>query len=84
MNSHTMKEMWDYENGTVRPEKRKRDSGTSQRQSVDPQMLQLINCELCDGSHNSTNCLHESQFSQLGENSYVPNLGSNLHGRRIK
>ena len=37
--SRTMKEMWDYENGTMGPEKRKRDSDTSQRQSVHPQML---------------------------------------------
>ena len=51
-----MKEMWDYENGTMRPEKRQRDSGTSQRQSVGPQMLQFINCELCGGSCNSTDC----------------------------
>ena len=84
INSHTMKEMWDYENGITGPEKRKRDSGPSQRESVDPQILQSINCELCGGSHNSTNCPHESQFSQLGEESHVPNLGSNLHGRRIK
>ena len=60
INSHTMKEMWDYENGTMGPKKRKRDSDSPQRQSVDPQMFQSINCELCGGSHNSTDCPHES------------------------
>ena len=76
--------MWDYENGTMGPKKRKRDSNSSQRQSVDPQMLQSIHCEPCGGGHNSTDCPHESQFSQLGENSYMPNLNSNPYGRRIK
>ena len=84
INSHTMKEIWDYENGTMGPEKRKRDSDPSQGESVDPQMLQSIGCELCGGSHNSTNCPHESQFSQLGKNSYMPNMGSNPYVRRIK
>ena len=56
--------MWDYENGTMEPEKRKRDSDTSQRQSVDPQMLRSSNCELCGGSQNGTDCPHESRFSQ--------------------
>ena len=46
INSHIMKEMWDYENGIMGSEKRKRDSDTSQGQSVDPQMLQTIKCEL--------------------------------------
>ena len=79
-----MKEMWDYENGTMGPKKRKRDSDSSQRQTVGPQMPQTINCELCGGSHNSTDCPYESQFSQLGKNLYMPNLGSNPYGRRIK
>ena len=64
--------------------RKEKETDSSQRQSVDPQMLQSINCELCGGSHNSRDCPHESQFSQLGKDSYVPNLGSNLHGRRIK
>ena len=84
INYCTMKEMWDYENGTMGPEKRKRESVTSQRQPVDPQMLQSINCELCGGNHNSTDCPHESQFSQLGKNLYMPDMGSNPYGRRIK
>ena len=67
----------------MQPKKRKRDSDTSQRQSVDPQMLKSINCELCGGSHNSTDCPHESQFSQV-KTHMCPNLGPNLHGRRIK
>ena len=62
-----MKEMWDYENGTMGPKKRKRDSDSSQRQTVGPQMPQTINCELYGGSHNSTDCPYESQFSQLGK-----------------
>ena len=84
INSCTMKEMWDYEDGTMGPEKRKRDSGSTQRELIDPQMPQSLYCELCDRSHNSMNCPHESQFSQLGEGPYTTNPGSNLYGRRIR
>ena len=31
LNSSTMKEMWDYENGMMGPEKRKRDSTSTKR-----------------------------------------------------
>ena len=79
-----MKEMWDYENGTMGPEKRKRDSNPSQKGSIVPQMPQFINCELCGGSHNHADCLHESQFSQLGEDTCAPNSGFNIQGRKIK
>ena len=36
INSCTIKEMWEYENGIMGPEKRKGDSDTSQGQSIDP------------------------------------------------
>ena len=65
INSHTMKEMWDYENDIMGPGKR--DSDTSQGQSADPQMLESIKCELCGRAHHSTDCPHESQFSQMGK-----------------
>ena len=67
INSHTMKEMWDYENGIMGPGKRKRDSSSTQKESVGPQMPQSRNCGLCGGSHQTAECPHESRFSQLGE-----------------
>ena len=59
INSQIMNEMWDYENGTIGPKKRKRDFGPSQREPTDPQMPQSMNCELC-GRNLSTDCPHES------------------------
>ena len=79
-----MKEMWDYENGMMGPEKRKRDSNLSQKGLIIPQTSQIMNCELCGGNHNHENCPHESRFSQLGEDTSAPNLGYNLQGRKIK
>ena len=38
INSHTMKEMWDYENGIMGQGKRKRDSSSTQQESTKAQM----------------------------------------------
>ena len=67
INSCTMKEMWDYENGIMGPGKRKRDSNSIQQESIGPQVPQSRDCGLCGGSHQTTECPHESRFSQLGE-----------------
>ena len=84
INSCTMKEMWDYKNGTMGPAKRKIDSDPLQKGSIILQVSQFMSCELCGGNHNHENCPHESQFSQLGEDANGPNLGFNIKGREIK
>ena len=84
INSSTMKEMWDYENGVMGPEKRKRDSTSTQKESARSQPCQLLNCGLCGGSHETTECPHESRFSQLGEDPYMTTTNVSPYGRGVK
>ena len=68
INTTTMKEMWDYEDGKPSPS---RDKGVTDLTLRDPKNVQMapkVQCELCGGNHANEQCPHANIFSQIGRN----------------
>ena len=79
-----MKEMWDYENGMMGAEKIKRDSSLIPKGPVRSQPHLLTSCGLCGGNHETTQCPHESRFSQLGEDLYMSTTNGGAYKKGAK
>ena len=84
INTTTIREIWDYENGEPSSGKNNGASEVIPERSKNVQLISNVECELCGGNHGTDQCPHESRFSQLGKDASRPKTRNRFPKGKIR